>query len=272
MAPLPYLNRVHNLDCVAGMQAMPDQCVDLVITDPPFGIEFEAARSNYNRSEGNVLTGYSEVNGEDYLQFTRSWMTEMNRLLKREGSAFIFSGWNYLKDILIAIDELGLETVNHLIWKYQFGVVTTRRFVSSHYHILYVCKDDRKRKFHPWCRFGQEEVDEIGRKLHYRDKEDVWTINREYWINRQKTPTKLPREIIDKILAYASDPQDVVLDPFCGSGQVPVVSHLAGRRFCGFEIVPEYHQFITCRLDSGEYLPSSLDNRHSDAGESAGLS
>jgi site-specific DNA-methyltransferase (adenine-specific) len=166
---------------------------------------------------------------------------------------YVFSGWNNLRHILNALAETGFITVNHIIWKYQFGVVTRRRFVSSHYHCLYVCKDDRTRKFFPFSRFGQEDRDPHGRSLHYRDKEDVWVIKREYWSGEEKTPTKLPRELVEKILAYSSEEGDLVLDPFLGSGQTAVVSSMMGRRYLGFEVVPEYYRFAQRRLSTGRY-------------------
>ena len=62
--------------------------------------------------------------------------------------------------------------------------------------------------------------------MHYEDKEDVWNIKREYWTGDQKTPTKLPADLIEKILLYSSKENDIVLDPFLGSGQVAVVSKI----------------------------------------------
>jgi site-specific DNA-methyltransferase (adenine-specific) len=76
---------------------------------------------------------------------------------------------------------------------------------------------------------------------HYA--EDVWVINREYWKGKIKTPTKLPSEIIKKILLYSSNHGDLVFDPFLGSGTVAIVSQTEGRHFLGFEIVPEYFAF-----------------------------
>ncbi|MBL7068219.1 MAG: site-specific DNA-methyltransferase, partial [Candidatus Marinimicrobia bacterium] len=136
---------------------------------------------------------------------------------------------------------------------YQFGVVTRRRFVSSHYHCLFICKDDKERKFYPFARFTKEDRDKNGRSLHYRDKEDVWTIKREYWTGDHKTPTKLPRELIEKILNYSSTEGDVVCDPFIGSGQVAVIAKAMKRHFVGFEINKEYYDFAKARLDSGQY-------------------
>ncbi len=232
---------------------LPDQSVDLVITDPPFGIEFGAKRGNYNRTASRVMEGYNEIKGVDYQQFTTDWLTQVRRVLKPTGSVYIFSGWNYLKEILGALDELDFTLVNHLIWKYQFGLVTKRKFVTSHYHVLFASVDEKQRKFYPFARFDKDALHPDGGSAHYRDKEDVWQIPREYWTGDVKTPTKLPAEIIRKCLAYSSKPGDLVLDPFLGSGQVAVVSHLEGRRYTGFEVVPEYFEFAQKRLASGAY-------------------
>ena len=247
------LNHIHNMDCIGGMKTLPGQSVDLVITDPPFAIDFKSKRTNYNRTAGRVLDGYTEVAVSDYPAFTRQWMGEVHRLLKPSGALFVFSGWNNLKDLLVAADVLGFVTVNHLIWKYQFGVVCKRRFVTSHYHCLYLCKDDGKRKFFQNARYGPDDRTEEGRSKRYRDMEDVWSIPREYWHGDMKTPTKLPAELVRKILAYTSEPDDIVLDPFVGSGQVPVISRAMGRRYIGFEIVPEYYDFAVKRLDGDRY-------------------
>jgi site-specific DNA-methyltransferase (adenine-specific) len=214
-------------DALALMPQVPDGLVDLIVTDPPFAIDFKAQRLNYNRTGSNVLEGYREIPEEEYSEFTRRWIAEAERVLAPTGSMYIFSGWNRLRDILEGIDEAGLTTINHLIWKYQFGVFTKKKYVTSHYHILFVVRDPKQYTFN--------KID------HY--PEDVWVINREYWKGRKKTPTKLPSELVQKILAYSSNPGDLVLDPFLGSGTVAVVAQQEGRHFLGFEVVPEYCSF-----------------------------
>jgi len=235
------------------MKFISGNSIDLIVTDPPFAIDFKAVRSNYNRKSSRVITGYNEISRDRYYNFTLNWMKQSYRVLKDNGCMYVFSGWTNLKDILNALDELGFITINHIIWKYQFGVVTRRKFVTSHYHCLYVCKNDKNRKFFPYTRFDKGQKDKNGRSLHYRDKEDVWVINREYWNGDAKTPTKLPAEIIKKILLYSSEEDDIILDPFLGSGQTAVVSKMLKRKFIGFEIVKEYFDFAKERLDKDRY-------------------
>jgi len=147
------MNKIYNKDCIVGMKAIPNGKIDLVITDPPFAINFKAEKANYNRTASRVLSGYHEIKVEDYYDFTNAWMAEAYRILKKSGSMYVFSGWNNLKDILTALDDNNFTTINHIIWKYQFGVVTSKKFVTSHYHCLFVCKDNKKRKFFPYSRF-----------------------------------------------------------------------------------------------------------------------
>ena len=223
----PDVDTVYEGDALKLLPKVPSGTVDLIITDPPFAIDFKAQRLNYNRKGSNVIEGYQEIPEEEYGSFTRNWMAEAARVLAPSGCMYVFSGWNRLRDILEGLDAAGLTTVNHLIWKYQFGVFTKKKYVTSHYHILFVVKDPKRYTFN---------------KLdHY--PEDVWTIQREYWKGKMKTPTKLPREIVRKILLYSSNPNDLVLDPFLGSGTVAVVAQQEGRHFLGFEVVPEYCAF-----------------------------
>ena len=255
------VNKIYNKDCIVGMKAIPNEKIDLVVTDPPFAINFKAKKANYNRTASRVLSGYNEITKENYYEFTLNWMSQCFRILKESGGMYVFSGWNNLADILNAIEEIGFITVNHIIWKYQFGVVTNRKFVTSHYHCLYICKNDKKRKFFPYERFSKEEKNNQGRSLHYKDKEDVWEIKREYWTGDEKTPTKLPAEIIKKILQYSSEEGDLVFDPFLGSGQTAVVSKLLKRNYIGFEIVKEYFDFISKRLKSNSYRIKSSNDK-----------
>lgn len=132
---------------------------------------------------------------------------------QQEAFTFFRVGIN-LKDLLIALDDLDMTLVNHLVWKYQFGVVTKRKYVTSHYHVLFVSLNEKERKFYPYARYAKDAIHpEGGGSAHYKDKEDVWNIRREYWTGDVKTPTKLPAELIRKILAYSSQPGDLVLDP-----------------------------------------------------------
>ena len=226
------VNVIFNEDCKSGLHKLQDGSINLIVADPPFAIDFQKLGNQYNRKSGNVLQGYNEIKQEEYFSFTCEWLKECKRVLVDNGSMFLVSGWSNLRDILNAIEKVGLTTINHLIWKYQFGVFTKRKFVTSHYHILFLVKDKKNYVFN--------KID------HY--PEDVLIIKREYWANKVKTPTRLPEKLVSKLIAYGSNEGDVVLDPFMGSGTTAVCAKNMNRNYLGFEIVKEYVNFANKRI------------------------
>lgn len=243
--------RIYNKDCRYGMLEMIKNNikVDLVVTDPPFAIDFKKQKANYNRKQENVLDGYVEIPKEKYDKFSYEWISLLYDVLDKNGSVYIFSGWSNLRSILNAIYEKGFETINHLIWKYNFGVYTKNKYVTSHYHILYLKKPKGKPVFNTYCRFNKDEIDFTGKKLNYSDREDVWYINRKYNTNKNKIPTQLPHEIVEKIIRYSSNENQLVFDPFLGSGTTAIVSKKLNRRVIGFEVCKNYYDFILKNLE-----------------------
>ena len=138
--------------------------------------------------------------------------------------------------------------------EYQFGVYTKNKFVTSHYHIIYVCKKGFKPKFYRNARFKPSQRDKNGKSLQYKDLEDVWEIKKEYWHGHRKTANKLPKELVAKMIAYSSKKGDLVLDPFLGSAQVAIVAKLMNRRFIGFEKSRKAFLFASKRLRENKYL------------------
>ena len=134
----------YNQDCVQGAKEhLEDNSVDLIITDPPFAIEGDKLHKHYNRKESFVIDGYVEIPKDEYADFSKLWITEAERVLRPGGALAVVSGYSNLIDILNALKGTTLEEINHIIWKYNFGVSTRSKFVSSHYHILYYSKPGR---------------------------------------------------------------------------------------------------------------------------------
>lgn len=247
------INQIFNENCIPGMKKIPDGKIDLIVTDPPFAINFKCTKANYNRKASNVIRGYKDILPENYKEFTVKWIREANRILKKDGSMYVISGYNNLNVILDNLQSpaFNFHLQNQIIWKFQFGVVTRKKFVTSHYSILFVTKHKNNFEFYPNCRFTDSERTGNGKgSARYQDMEDVWEIKREYWTGKKKTPTKLPSELIRKILSYSSKKGNLVLDPFLGSGQVAVVSKEMKRKYIGFEIVKNYFDFAKERLES----------------------
>lgn len=228
----PYA-KLWNGDCISGMRTfIPEASIDLILADPPYGIGGDRLDVHYNRDERFALEGYVEVKPQDYPTFTRAWITESTRVLKPGGAIFVFSGWSHLSTVLQALSETQLIEINHLIWHYPFGVYTNRKFVTSHYHILYWVKPPlTKATFDSKARF-------LDPTDSYRDRQDVLYIPRQNKPGQIKNKNQLPEPLLERIIAYTTKPGHVVLDPFMGSFSTARVAIRMGCFVIGFELNP----------------------------------
>ncbi len=247
------INKIYNQDCIVGMEEyVKTDSIDLVIADSPFALEANTNKieSLYNRDSSKVISAYVEIPEKEYMKFSIDWIQQVNRVLRPGGSAYIISGYTNLRQILIALNETNLQIINHLIWKYNFGIYTKTKYVSSHYHILYCVKPPiSKKTFNTYSRFDKDSLMENGNKANYSDREDVWMINRDYYPNEMKTKNRLPVELIGKVVDYSSNKGDTILDPFLGSATTTIIAYASERNFIGFEISEEVFNFAKERLE-----------------------
>ena len=227
----------YNGDCISGAaEHIPDNSFDLIITDPPYGIEGDKLQKHYNRKEEFVVDGYVEIPQAEYAAFSMQWIKQAERVLRPGGSIYIVSGYTNLIDILNALHNTRLKEINHIIWKYNFGVFTRQKYVSSHYHILFYEKPGGNRTFNLESRFGLVEKTDDDRSCNNADREDVWVINREYKPGQIKNKNELPQKLLTKMIQYSSNEGDLVGDFFLGGFSTAKVAIGLNRRAIGFEI------------------------------------
>ena len=227
----------YNEDCIEGARKyLKSNSIDLIISDPPYGIEGDKLDKHYNRDESNVIDGYVELSKKEYPEFSMKWIKEAERVLRPGGSIYIVSGYSNLRSILNALAATNLQEINHIIWKYNFGVYTSKKYISSHYHILYYVKKGSNVTFNTNAFFADGEKTASGGSMNYLDREDVWIINREYKPGQIKNKNELPKSLLTKILLYSSNQNDMVCDFFLGSFSTAKIALGLGRKACGFEI------------------------------------
>ena len=246
-------NGIFNEDCIAGSKKhIPDESVDLIICDPPFGNKETGVVDMYSRENKNVIEGYKEAPA-DYARFSFNWIEQCKRILKVNGSLQIISGWSNLHHVLNAVRALDLKLVNHLIWKYNFGVRTTKKFVTAHYQILYITKNNAKPTFNTTCRFSCLDKDVNGLSLLDRDMESVWNIPKEYHRGKTKNLNKLPAELMRKMIQYSSNENDIVCDFFLGNFTTAFAAKSLRRKFTGFEINSNSYNHFMPVYDDAKY-------------------
>lgn len=280
-AGMPEENVIIRGDCIKTLSEGPQGWVDLVFADPPFNI-------------GYLYHGYNdERKTDDYLKFSHDWMQAVHRALKPNGSFYMAIGDEYAADLcVIARRQLGFHLRNWIIWHYTFGQQPKAKFARSHTHILYFTKSEKEFTFN---------ADAIrvasARQTTYNDKranvkgklpDDVWFLRpqeaaphayfepgydtwnvsrvcgtfkeREGWHGCQ-----MPIGVLNRIISASSNPGELVLDPFNGSGTTVVSAALLGRKWIGIDQSDEYVGYARKRLEHALEQASKSGKDNADA-------
>lgn len=247
--------QVYNQSCVEGMREhVADESVDLVFTDPPYGIDGDELDVHYHRDESKVVPGYIDVPLSQYAQFSLDWIRECERVLRPGGSMYIVSGYTNLHHILNALHSTSLVEINHVIAQYSFGVSTKNKFVSSHYHVLFWAKPDRgqkKRTFNSNWKFTDQ-------KDSYHDRLSVQAMPRDYKPGQVRNKNQLSEDFIEKFIKYSSNRGDTVLDCFGGGLTTGRTALRWGRNFVGFELNKNAYDAFVPTLDLVEPMPDAV--------------
>lgn len=248
-------HKIYNQDCISGMKEhVADGSVDLIFTDPPYGIEGDKLDAHYHRDESNVVPGYVEVSLETYGEFSQQWINECARCLRPGGSIYIVSGYTNLHHVLNALHGTDLQEVNHIVAKYSFGVNTKNKWVSSHYHVLFWQKPEKgkqKRTFNTNVYYTDS-------KDSYHDRLTVQDMPRDYKPGQIKNKNQLSEKFIEKFILYSSNKTDLVMDPFCGGFTTARTALRYSRQFVGFEMNKNAHDAFLPTLDTVELLSEPI--------------
>lgn len=255
------MDEVINGDCLEVLASLPEASVDLAFADPPFNIGYQYDVYNDRRSR------------DDYLTWTEKWLAAVHRLLKPTASMYVAIGDEFAAEIKIRLDARGLTLRNWIIWHYTFGVNCKKKFNRSHAHIFYSVVDPQKFTFNdrdirvPSARqttYADTRANPTGKlpddtwvlrpqedSQFFKESDDTWYVSRICGTFKERTghPCQMPEAVLERIIKVSSNPGDVVLDPFAGSGTTLAVAKRLGRRFLGVELSPEYAESVRQRLD-----------------------
>jgi DNA modification methylase len=238
-------------DAIHEMSQLPDACVDLLIADPPY---------NLGKDYGNNL---DQKAWHEYELFTRNWLAQAVRLLKPTGSIYVFMGVRFISQLFLLLEtEFELNFNGWITWHYTQGMGRKTGFSPRHEDILYFTRSTQ-------FTFNLDEV-RIPQK-YYRERNnmtganpgDVWTFSHVHYCSAERLPhpTQKPEALLERVINASSNPGDVVLDPFVGSGTTCRVAQILGRSWLGIDINPEYITMSQNRLDAPFAGFDSLDPR-----------
>jgi site-specific DNA-methyltransferase (adenine-specific) len=238
------VNTIYCGDSVKLLNSWPAESVQLVFADPPFNI-------------GYVYDKYADdLPDAEYVAWSKAWMQACQRILRPDGSFYIAIGAEFAADVRMLGRELGLHLRNWIIWRYNFGQATQAKFARSHVHIFYFTKDARRFTFNDHLlRFPSArhtEYQDLRANPEGRVPDDVWDeFPRVCGTFRERAGfhgCQMPEALLMRIIMASSNPGEIVLDPFIGSGTTAAAAKRLGRQYVGVDLSKEYCQHVRARL------------------------
>lgn len=237
-------NKIILGDCIKIMKKIPSCSIDLIFADPPYNIGL-----NYD-------THNDKMKYKDYVKWSEEWIVECMRILSEEGSIYIAINDEYVAEIVMILKKKGFHMRNWIIWHYTFGQNQRKKFSRGHTHILYFAKNNKNFIFNSNKVRVKSERQRIGdKRANPKGKvpDDVWKISRVAGTFKERIknfPCQMPQILLDRIIKASSNPNDIVLDPFVGSGTTVVVAKKLGRKYIGIDISQNYVKIVGNRLKS----------------------
>lgn len=256
------INKIYNEDCLIGMKNILDNSIDLIIADPPYNLskgeklsinsttKLSGMGGNWNK----VMENWDTMSFKDYLEFTKAWLTEAQRILKPTGSMWIFGTYHNIGFINVVCQELGIEIINDVVWykRNAFPNLSGRRLTASHENILWCNKGGKKREYFFNYEYSKNALfPEDKLKQPEKQMRTVWDIPNNKEKNEYKWgkhPTQKPLRILNRIINISSHPNDIILTPFSGAGSECVAAKKLNRNYIGFEINKEYYDISIKRI------------------------
>ena len=243
-------NKIHNADTFDILEQIPDDSVDLVIVDPPYGIG----------------CGVWDVfkTEEAFIKFTDRWVNECFRVLKPTGTMWSFMGYSRIFDFVPILQGVGIVHLeNWVVWARAKGRGSSKHLKSIREDIFHITKSDKfiwnnlkvlREVICPYTKNGKPRgwfVDENGKRVRWTGLGNVWTYSAPFWkskTDKQIHPCQKPTLMIERLVLLSSNEEDIVLDPFSGSGVTAVVCENLKRKYICIERDEKHYNSSVERL------------------------
>jgi modification methylase len=247
-------------DSIAMLRRLPPASVHAIFADPPYNLQL---KGELRRPDESLVDGVDDAwdrfpDLAAYDAFTRAWLSECRRVLRKDGTIWVMGAYHNVFRLGVALQDLGFWILNDVIWRKANPMPNFRgrRFTNAHETLIWAAHgQDSKYRFNyaamkalnddvqmrsdwfiPLCTGGERLRDENGDKLH---------------------PTQKPEALLHRVILSCTQPGEVVLDPFLGSGTTAAVAKRLGRRFIGIEREERYAKGARARLAAVEPMPES---------------
>jgi modification methylase len=240
---------------------LPAGSVDLVFADPPYNLQLdgELLRPNNTRVDGVDDEWDKFACFADYDRFSRAWLAECRRLLKPDGAIWVIGSYHNIFRLGVALQDLGFWIQNDIIWRKTNPMPNFRgrRFTNAHETLIWAARDAKSR-----ATFNYEAMKACNDDLQMRSD---WLFpiccgpeRLRQADGRKAHPTQKPEALVYRVLLASTNPGDLVLDPFFGTGTTGAVARRLGRRWLGIEANPAYAAAARDRIGKVRPYPPSV--------------
>jgi modification methylase len=249
-----WLNAILKGDCVASLDRLPANSVDVIFADPPYNLQLEGDLHRPDQSKVDAVDDHWDQfeSFAAYDAFTRAWLLAARRVLKPTGTIWVIGSYHNIFRVGATMQDLGFWILNDIVWRKTNPMPNFRgrRFQNAHETMIWASRDQKAKGYtfnydsmkaanddvqmrsdwlFPICTGGERLKDDKGDKLH---------------------PTQKPEALLARIMLASTKPGDVVLDPFFGSGTTGAVAKRLGRNFVGIEREQAYIDAASERIAS----------------------
>ena len=254
-----FKNKIINGDCLVELKKIPDRTFDLVFADPPYNLQLKNKLTRPDSSEVNAVNDKWDQfeSFKKYDEFTISWLKECKRILKKNGALWVIGSYHNIFRLGTTIQNLGFWILNDVIWNKNNPMPNFRgtRFTNAHETLIWSSKD-KKSKY----TFNYQSLKCLNDDLQMRSD---WTFpicsgkERLKKNGKKVHSTQKPEAILHRIILSTTNKDDVILDPFLGTGTTAVVAKKLGRKYFGIEKDKKYFKAANERINKAKVIEES---------------
>ena len=263
-----FKNKIINGDCLVELKKIPDRTFDLVFADPPYNLQLKNKLTRPDSSEVNAVNDKWDQfeSFKKYDEFTISWLKECKRILKKNGALWVIGSYHNIFRLGTTIQNLGFWILNDVIWNKNNPMPNFRgtRFTNAHETLIWASKNQKSK-----YTFNYQSLKCLNDDLQMRSD---WTFpicngkERLKKNGKKVHSTQKPEALLHRIILSTTNKDDVILDPFLGTGTTAVVAKKLGRKYFGIEKDKKYFKAADERINKTKaieesYLDTLVNNK-----------
>jgi modification methylase len=245
------LNRILAGDCIEVMNALPENSVDLIFADPPYNLQLKGDLHRPDNSKVDAVDDdWDQFDSfHAYDEFTTEWLKAARRILKPNGAIWVIGSYHNIFRVGAALQNQGYWILNDVVWRKSNPMPNFRgkRFTNAHETMIWASKSEGAK-----YTFNYEALKALNEGVQMRSD---WVLPICTGHERLKNengdkahPTQKPESLLHRVLVGSTNPGDVILDPFFGTGTTGAVAKMLGRNFIGIEREEAYRKVAEKRI------------------------